>query len=292
GRCWRNHGSCAFTDRRSAPRTPCPRRGRSETIVRRTTMTPCRVLLGLVPIGLLLSAFANDSGQAKQIVPTDSSGEQSLFTDGFAALQSGDNVAARDYLEQSHSAAPSDPYEEENLAAAYQNTGELDKALPLYRHVLVSGEDVRPIFTTRPEVEGMSMAEIARWNLKLAGVDEYGNALQASQAAALVAPESRFEIYFAFDRADVTPEGAATIREAAKSASAGNLTRIAVTGHTDTVGGDAYNQRLSERRARAVEDALVADGVAQDTIAAHGVGKSDLLVPTADGVREPKNRRV
>lgn len=65
-----------------------------------------------------------------------------------------------------------------------------------------------------------------------------------------------------------------------------------MTGHTDTVGGVAYNQRLSERRARAVEDALVADGVPKDTIAARGVGKTDLMVPTADGVREPKNRRV
>ncbi len=54
-----------------------------------------------------------------------------------------------------------------------------------------------------------------------------------------------------------------------------------------------YNQRLSERRARAVEDALVADGVPKDTIAARGVGKTDLMVPTADWrVREPKNRRV
>ena len=255
-------------------------------------MLTCRVLLGLVPIGLLLSACANDSNQTNQMVPTDASGEQSTFTDGFAALQNGDNAKARDYLEQSHNAAPSDVYEEENLAAAYQNTDDLDKALPLYRHVLATGEDVHPMFTTRPEVEGMSMAEIARWNLKLAGVDEYGNALQPSQAAALVAPSTTFEIYFAFDRADVTAEGSAIIREAAKSVMSGNLTRIAVTGHTDTVGGDAYNQRLSERRARSVEDALIADGVPRDTIAARGVGKTDLMVPTANGVREPKNRRV
>ncbi len=155
-------------------------------------------------------------------MPTDTSGQPSVFTDGYTALQNGDNVKARSYLEQAHNAAPSDPYEEENLAAAYQYTGELGKALPLYRHVFVTGEDVHPMFTTRPEVAGMTMAEIARWNLKLAGVDEYGNAPQPGQAAALVAPLSKFEIYFAFDRADVTPEGAAIIREAAKSAMSGN----------------------------------------------------------------------
>lgn len=188
-------------------------------------MLTCRVLLALVPIGLLLSACANDLDQSGQVVPTDTSGQPSVFTDGYTALQNGDNVKARSYLEQAHNAAPSDPYEEENLAAAYQNTGELGKALPLYRHVFVTGEDVHPMFTTRPEVAGMTMAEIARWNLKLAGVDEYGNALQPGQAAALVAPLSKFEIYFAFDRADVTPEGAAIIREAAKSAMSGNSSR-------------------------------------------------------------------
>jgi outer membrane protein OmpA-like peptidoglycan-associated protein len=252
-------------------------------------MPTCRVLLGLMPIGLLLSACANDSNQ---VVPTDTSGEQSLFSDGFAALQNGDNVKARNYLEQSYSAAPTDPYEEGNLAAAYQNTGALDKALPLYRHVLVTGEDVHPALTTRPEVAGLSMADIARWNLKLAGVDEYGNTLQPAQAAALVAPTMKCEIYFALDRADITADAAATLREAAKSALSGNLARIAVTGHTDTAGGAAHNQRLSERRARAVADALIADGLPRGSIVARGVGERDLLVPTADGVRQPKNRRA
>jgi outer membrane protein OmpA-like peptidoglycan-associated protein len=138
----------------------------------------------------------------------------------------------------------------------------------------------------------MSIAQIARWNLKLAGVDEYGNALQPTQAAALQEPQQKFEIYFRFDSAAVTPDSAAVISAAAKSAMAGNLTRIAVVGHTDTVGSAGFNQRLSDQRAAAVKRALVADGVPADTIAASGVGKADLAVPTPDGVREPKNRRV
>lgn len=254
-------------------------------------MPVSRVLLGLAPIGLLLSACAHND-QSGQTVPTDTSGQQSQFTDGFEALQNGDNLKARHDLEQSYQAAPKDPYEAENLAAAYQNTGELGKALPLYRAVIASGDDYHPMFTTRPEVQGLSIAEIARWNLKLAGVDEYGNALQPSQAAALASPASTYEVFFDFNRADVTAAGAAILRTAAQSALSGNLAHIAVIGHTDTVGSDAYNQQLSERRAKAVEDALVADGVPGGTIEAHGVGKSDLMVPTADGVREQKNRRV
>jgi outer membrane protein OmpA-like peptidoglycan-associated protein len=254
-------------------------------------MLSSRILLGLVPAGLLLSACANNSNQS-QAIPADSSGQQTVFTDGFTALQSGDNATARQDLEQAYQQNPHDPYDEENLGAAYQNTGDLGKALPLYRDTIANGQDLHPTFVTRPEVQGMTMAQIAAWNLKLAGVDEYGNALQPSQSAALQEPQSKYEVYFAFDRADVTPEGAKILRAAAKSAMAGNLARIEVVGHTDTVGPVAYNQRLSERRATAVKQALLADGVPADTIEAHGVGKAGLAVPTPDGVREPKNRRV
>jgi outer membrane protein OmpA-like peptidoglycan-associated protein len=251
-----------------------------------------RVLLGLVPAGLLLSACASNDRQQAQAVPADTSGQQSVFTAGFTALEDGDNIVARQKLEQAYQASPKDPYDQENLAAAYQNTGDLGKALPLYRDVIANGQDLHPSFVTRPEVKGMTMAQIAQWNLKLAGVDEYGNALQSSQAAALMAPQSKYEIYFAFDRAEITPEAARIVSAAAKSAMAGNLTRIDVVGHTDTVGSAAYNQRLSVRRADAVRKALLADGVPSDTIAARGVGEADLAVPTPDGVREPKNRRV
>jgi len=255
-------------------------------------MLSSRILLGLVPAGLLLSACANNSQQSQQALPADSSGQQSIFTAGFDALQKGDNVAARHDLQQAYQQNPHDVYDEENLGAAYQNTGDLGKALPLYRDTIANGQDSQTSFVTRPEVQGMTIAQIAAWNLKLAGVDEYGNALQASQSAALMEPQSKYEIYFAFDHADITPEGAQIVAAAAKSAMAGNLARIEVVGHTDTVGSAAYNERLSERRAAAVKQALVADGVPGDTIQAHGVGKTDLAVPTPDGVREPKNRRV
>ena len=65
-----------------------------------------------------------------------------------------------------------------------------------------------------------------------------------------------------------------------------------MTGHTDTVGSAAYNQALSERRAASVQRVLVADGVPGGEITTIGVGKTGLLVPTADGVREPQNRRA
>lgn len=64
------------------------------------------------------------------------------------------------------------------------------------------------------------------------------------------------------------------------------------TGHTDTSGSAIYNEDLSERRATAVKDALVLQGIPADSITTVGKGKTDPLVPTEDGVREPQNRRV
>ena len=68
--------------------------------------------------------------------------------------------------------------------------------------------------------------------------------------------------------------------------------RITATGHTDTSGPEAYNMALSLRRANAVKDALVREGVPAQAISVVGRGEQGLLVQTADGVREPQNRRV
>jgi len=108
------------------------------------------------------------------------------------------------------------------------------------------------------------------------------------------APEVQraFQVFFDFNKSDITAAAAKVIQQAAASVKAGNLTQINVTGHTDTVGSAKYNQALSERRASAVKAQLVADGVPAAEIATTGVGKSGLLVPTADGVREPQNRRA
>ena len=108
------------------------------------------------------------------------------------------------------------------------------------------------------------------------------------------APEVQraFQVFFDFNKSDITGAAAKVIQQAAASVKAGNLTQINVTGHTDTVGSAKYNQALSEKRAAAVKQQLIADGVPAAEIETTGVGKSNLLVPTADGVREPQNRRA
>jgi OOP family OmpA-OmpF porin len=101
-----------------------------------------------------------------------------------------------------------------------------------------------------------------------------------------------FQVFFDFDKSNITDAAAKVIQSAAESVREGHLTRITVTGHTDTVGSAKYNQALSERRADAVKSQLVSDGIDTGEITTIGVGKTGLLVPTADGVREPQNRRA
>jgi opacity protein-like surface antigen len=101
-----------------------------------------------------------------------------------------------------------------------------------------------------------------------------------------------FIVFFDFDRATLTSTAVQTIQQAAAQAKSGQVARLTVTGHADRSGSDAYNMALSLRRANAVKDQLVRDGIAASSIAIIGRGESQPLVPTADGVREPQNRRV
>lgn len=101
-----------------------------------------------------------------------------------------------------------------------------------------------------------------------------------------------FMVFFDWDRSNLSPQALNTIRQAADVYKQKGTARITATGHTDTSGPESYNMALSLRRANAVKDALVRDGVPANVIAVIGRGEQGLLVPTADGVREPQNRRV
>eukprot|EP01034_Spumella_vulgaris_P001665 gene1665-2199_t len=109
--------------------------------------------------------------------------------------------------------------------------------------------------------------------------------------AAPVAPPS-FMVFFDWDRANLSAQALTTIKQAAGAYKTKGNARITATGHTDTSGAPAYNMALSLRRANAVKDALVREGVPATNISVLGRGEQGLLVQTGPNVREPQNRRV
>ncbi len=110
--------------------------------------------------------------------------------------------------------------------------------------------------------------------------------------AAAPGPARTFLVFFDWNRADLTARARQIIPEAAQARTRQAVTRIEVTGHTDTSGSAQHNQGLSVRRANAVAAELVRLGVPRNEITARGVGESQLLVPTPDNTREPQNRRL
>jgi len=101
-----------------------------------------------------------------------------------------------------------------------------------------------------------------------------------------------FMVFFDWDRSNLSQQALSTIKQASDAFKTKGSARITATGHTDTSGPENYNMALSLRRANAVKDALVRNGVPATAISVVGMGEKGLLVPTADGVREPQNRRV
>jgi outer membrane protein OmpA-like peptidoglycan-associated protein len=101
-----------------------------------------------------------------------------------------------------------------------------------------------------------------------------------------------FIVYFDWDKDTITPTGMQVVQAASDAYKSGAPVQIQVTGYTDRSGSPAYNQRLSERRANNVANALARLGVPRTQMAVSGRGENDNRVPTAAGVREKENRRV
>ena len=114
----------------------------------------------------------------------------------------------------------------------------------------------------------------------------------AERMSATETAPTRFLVFFNLDDATLTPEGAQVVSRAADEYKRTGAAKVAVTGYTDLSGSPSYNLALSQRRAEAVERELVRLGVPGSVIGVTAEGENDPLVPTADGVREPQNRRV
>jgi len=119
--------------------------------------------------------------------------------------------------------------------------------------------------------------------------------VQARYGSALAAQPLRpaqFTLYFVEGKDEFTEESKKVVDSVFAEIARRPVADVMVIGHTDTVGSDAANDALSRQRAEVVRNAFVARGLAVDKVVTAGRGRRELAVPTADGVAEPRNRRV
>jgi OmpA-OmpF porin, OOP family len=132
----------------------------------------------------------------------------------------------------------------------------------------------------------------ATWHFGSPAMPPVPVAAPAAPPPAAVAPQKQaFIVFFEFDKSSLTADGRKVVDAAAAAFKSGR-SNVAIAGYTDLAGTQQYNLALSKRRADTVKAALVRDGVPAAAIDASWHGKENPRVPTANGVREPQNRRV
>lgn len=157
------------------------------------------------------------------------------------------------------------------------------------KHVVdAKGKDWKCIKVCRDDFE----KAMAAWKPPVAAVVA-PKPKPAPQPKPAPAPVPRsFIVFFDWDSSVIKPDAQRVLRAAVGHAREVGATTINLEGHADRSGPTNYNQGLSLRRASAVREALVSMGMSASNISLVARGESDPLVRTADGVREPRNRRV
>lgn len=178
--------------------------------------------------------------------------------------------------------------------------------------VLLAGCPRQALFVVLPNAEGNGVGAITVEEGKTVTTLDQPYATAESRASSAPVEESRGDINLIFRRAiaaqpilphhfrlyftpggdELTPDSKLAYRTVFDDTKQRPVYEIEVVGFTDTVGDLPSNQALSLRRAAAIRDALVRDGLDRQAIAIAGRGKRDLLVPTPDQTPEPRNRRV
>jgi len=99
-------------------------------------------------------------------------------------------------------------------------------------------------------------------------------------------------VHFALDQSLLTPMAKVKIREAVEKLAQDQEMVVDLNGHTDARGTLSYNRRLSERRARSVQDYMVSLGITVERISAYGFGETQPVATNTTAEGRAQNRRV
>jgi outer membrane protein OmpA-like peptidoglycan-associated protein len=253
-------------------------------------------------------------------------GPDGLGKEGVEALLHGDVTQADREFYADYMARPNNPLAIFNMADSLHMHGQIPEADKLYSQAAEVGKRYIPDHLLEPHDSTTTVRDVACMHLAQDGKPDPNcpslraelnvvtpppappvppepppmvaeappppAALAPAPAPAPAVIARNYTVFFDFDKSDITPEARQVIAAAVDAAKKSGAVRITVTGHTDTVGSQRYNQRLSERRAQAVKNEMVMLGMNSADIATAGRSFNDPLVPTGPGVREPQNRRA
>ncbi|HEY3278698.1 MAG TPA: OmpA family protein [Syntrophorhabdaceae bacterium] len=113
-----------------------------------------------------------------------------------------------------------------------------------------------------------------------------------SVLAAEPLPPARFILYFETNSSRLTADSGKLLPEVVAAIAARNSADVSIVGHSDRTGTRAKNYDLSRERAQRVRELLTSRGASAAILEVDSHGQDNPLVPTADGVAEPRNRRV
>ncbi|WP_291519636.1 OmpA family protein [Acidovorax sp.] len=156
--------------------------------------------------------------------------------------------------------------------------------------VIVSGQKGSQVLNRAGQVAGIDGNEV---KAELAGAKLEADFSEAK--AAQPAPPEHFMLYFISGGTRLTDDSETQFTElVARWRSRGSqaIVEVVVIGHTDTVGTAENNLALSAQRAKAVADRLQASGLKLSALTMESHGEKNPLIPTKDGITEPRNRRV
>ncbi|MGH6944770.1 MAG: OmpA family protein [Geminicoccaceae bacterium] len=166
------------------------------------------------------------------------------------------------------------------LMAALEQTGRKKAPLPAAR-----AQTAFDCWLERTEA-GAPPEEIAVCKARFEG------AIEDVERALTSTAENVYLVFFAWDQADLTPVAESVLEQVKADFDAGRLSRVTIAGHADRSGPEPYNEDLSEQRAENVARDLMRRGIPERALIVTWFGEREPRVPTADGVREPQNRRV
>lgn len=156
--------------------------------------------------------------------------------------------------------------------------------------VIVSGSQGRQVLTQSGQVAALDGGAV---NIALSR-EQIATAFDDARAAQPPAPE-HFLLYFLTGGTRLTMESEmkfADILTRWKARPESAVSEVVVIGHTDTVGSDESNTALAMQRARSIAERLRDAGIRVGALTLESHGEKNPLVPTRDGIAEPRNRRV